>query len=86
MATVKDPVCGMMIDSDTAPYHVAHEDHTHYFCSKNCRDKFQADRAAYGDLHDEPRWTTEGKMTAPKYGAAGSGGLEYESLPPGVKD
>ena len=86
MAAVKDPVCGMTLDSEKAPYHLAHEDHTHYFCSKECLQKFEADPARYGDAHDEPRWTTEGKITAPKYGSAGSGGLEYEPLPPGAKN
>ena len=29
----------------------------------------------------EPPYTTKGRMTAPKFGSAGSGGLEYERLP-----
>jgi hypothetical protein len=29
-----------------------------------------------------PPWTTIGKMTAPKFGSAGSGGAEYEPGPP----
>lgn len=103
MAMVKDPVCGMEVDSDTTPFKLQHGDHTHYFCSQACLDKFQANPGAYGDHHagggagaqgdagaaavgDEPRWTTEGNVTAPKYGSAGSGGLEYEPLPPGAKD
>lgn len=32
------------------------------------------------ERHEPPR-TTTGVMTAPKFGSAGSGGLEYERLP-----
>lgn len=30
-----------------------------------------------------PPWTTTGKVTSPKFGAAGSGGAEYEPGPEG---
>ena len=32
------------------------------------------------EQHESP-YTTTGWLTAPKFGAAGSGGLEYERLP-----
>ena len=30
---------------------------------------------------EEPEFTTSGRMTSPKFGAAGSGGAEYEPGP-----
>ncbi|MDB4948928.1 MAG: heavy metal translocating P-type ATPase [Gemmatimonadetes bacterium] len=94
MAMATDPVCGMQVDTETAPERIAHGDHTHYFCSAECKAKFQADPARYGDAHaagghgagggmerHEPPYTTSGGITAPKFGSAGSGGLEYEPLP-----
>jgi YHS domain-containing protein len=35
---------------------------------------------------DDPPFTTDHSITAPKFGSAGSGGAEYEPLPPGVRD
>ncbi|HYJ79545.1 MAG TPA: hypothetical protein VEW03_08100 [Longimicrobiaceae bacterium] len=90
MATVRDPVCGMEVDSATA-LRLEHGEHNHFFCSEACRDRFQASSASYGDRHThdgdpglerhEPPHTTTGIMTAPKFGSAGSGGLEYEPGP-----
>lgn len=91
MATVRDPVCGMEVDTATA-IRVDHGGHAHYFCSEACRDRFVADPAKYGDRHaaasgDDPPYTvTKDGMTSPKFGSAGSGGLEYEPLPPGARD
>jgi P-type Cu+ transporter len=45
---VKDPVCGMMIDSKTAKGgSFDHAGETFYFCSTKCNDKFQADPKKY---------------------------------------
>ncbi len=91
MAQVRDPVCGMTVDTEKAPALLAHGSHTHYFCSADCRRRFEADPAQYGDEHaahdrfvperHEPPHTTTGRFTVPKFGSAGSGGLEYEPLP-----
>jgi YHS domain-containing protein len=97
MAQVKDPVCGMMIDPDTAAGRATHQGTTYYFCSTQCLRQFQADPARYvgtspstaaaGAASDvrpeqhEPPYTRSGGITAPKFGAAGSGGLEHERLP-----
>jgi YHS domain-containing protein len=97
MAKVKDPVCGMTLDSETALAHTTLEGQTYEFCSTACRDQFLASperyiREAPVDLkssdvadrplekHEPPYTKTEG-VVAPKFGAAGSGGLEYERLP-----
>jgi YHS domain-containing protein len=96
MATAIDPVCGMEVDTDKA-IRVQHGDHTHYFCSEACRDKFLADPARYGDAHaahgghmaaeeNPPITVDEHGIAAPRFGSAGSGGAEFEPLPPGARD
>ena len=44
---VKDPVCGMDIDPDTAAASMDFEGQTYYFCSKSCHEKFMADPKRY---------------------------------------
>ena len=36
-----DPVCGMEVDEKTAPARTQHQGRTYYFCSDECRQKFQ---------------------------------------------
>jgi YHS domain-containing protein len=102
MAQVTDVVCGMIVDSETAPARSRFEGTTYYFCTPECRDQFEANPARYtshGKLADsqpadhdgeleqhEPPFTKAGGITAPKFGAAGSGGLEYEPIPEQHKD
>lgn len=43
---VKDPVCGMMVATATAKTAV-HAGQTYYFCSSDCRDKFEASPSSY---------------------------------------
>ena len=97
MAQVTDVVCGMIVDSDTAPARAVFEGTTYYFCTPECRDQFESNPARYtshGQLADappadddgelekhEPPFTKSGRIVAPKFGAAGSGGLEYERIP-----
>jgi len=50
MAMVTDPVCGMRIDPDDAAATAEHEGTGYYFCSEACRDRFEADPAAYGGV------------------------------------
>ena len=57
MAMVKDPVCGMSIDSEEAAGTIEYEGKTYYFCSQTCHDAFQADPSA--------RTWREGDRTAP---------------------
>jgi Cu+-exporting ATPase len=45
--TVKDPVCGMDVDPNTAKYRAEHAGKTWYFCSARCQEKFQAEPARY---------------------------------------
>lgn len=94
MATVRDPVCGMTIDSETAKARTELNGQTYYFCSSVCATAFEANpdryvtQASQAPNKDserieerEPPYTTRGILTSPKFGAAGSGGLEYERPP-----
>jgi YHS domain-containing protein len=40
--TVKDPVCGMDVDSATSKHHAEHGGQTFHFCSGRCHDTFVA--------------------------------------------
>ena len=44
---VKDPVCGMTIDPETAAATAEHDGVTYHFCSASCHDSFVADPAKY---------------------------------------
>ncbi len=41
-----DPVCGMYVDEST-PFRAEHGGRTYYFCSENCRRKFEGDPGRY---------------------------------------
>ncbi|MDE2227772.1 MAG: YHS domain-containing protein [Alphaproteobacteria bacterium] len=41
-----DPVCGMTVQTDGAKSAV-HDGQVYYFCSQNCREKFEAAPASY---------------------------------------
>lgn len=99
MAQVKDPVCGMMIDSDTAAGTSSFEGQDYYFCSEQCKLQFDSNPGHYqGALESltadkevelerhEPPYTKSGGMVAPKFGSAGSGGAEYERGPEKHRD
>lgn len=47
--TVKDPVCGMGVESATAAGHTVHDGQTYYFCSSKCKDKFDKDPKQFLD-------------------------------------
>ncbi|MBX9910656.1 MAG: HAD-IC family P-type ATPase, partial [Beijerinckiaceae bacterium] len=44
---VKDPVCGMMVDPQSASYRMQHGGHPFYFCSARCRNQFERDPRRY---------------------------------------
>ncbi len=67
MATmVKDVVCGMDVDPESAPAQTEHEGKTYYFCAPGCKTDFEADPAKYlspdfvpesmGDEQPAKRW------------------------------
>jgi len=46
-ANVRDPVCGMLVDSATSPHRFDYRGETFHFCSAGCRTKFAADPQKY---------------------------------------
>jgi Cu+-exporting ATPase len=38
----RDPVCGMLVDPSAAP-HATHGGHSYFFCSPECKTKFESD-------------------------------------------
>jgi YHS domain-containing protein len=38
----RDPVCGMLVDPSAAP-HALHGGHSYFFCSPECKTKFETD-------------------------------------------
>ncbi|OGW36205.1 MAG: copper-translocating P-type ATPase [Nitrospirae bacterium GWD2_57_9] len=43
----KDPVCGMVIESESAAGTAVYRDRTYHFCSSSCREKFEKDPERY---------------------------------------
>lgn len=52
--SVKDPVCGMSVDTDTTKHQSEHSGKTWYFCSSGCRSKFDKDPEKYISEKTEP--------------------------------
>lgn len=44
---VKDPVCGMVVDSTSARKRTTHEGKHYYFCSAGCKVQFEDEPAKY---------------------------------------
>ena len=82
MARATDPVCGMEVDPGTSAQ-ATHQSRTLYFCSEQCLRTFREapERYAAGGERHEPPFTVSDTLTAPKFGSAGSGGLEHEPTP-----
>ncbi len=66
---VKDPVCGMTVDPQSAAGSHAYQGQTYYFCNPRCLDRFRADPAKY--LHPPVKDPVCG-MTVDPRSAAGS--------------
>jgi Cu+-exporting ATPase len=56
---VKDPVCGMEIESEKAFAKREHGGRTFYFCSQNCVNKFDANPHEYGHPKEHDQEHTE---------------------------
>ncbi len=50
--TIRDPVCGMMVDPNAGKPTVEHDGHTYHFCSDVCRKKFVAEPEAFRTAKD----------------------------------
>jgi Cu+-exporting ATPase len=44
---VRDPVCGMDIETAAAAGHAEHAGQTYYFCGSKCKEKFDNNPAQY---------------------------------------
>ena len=42
-----DPVCGMSVDVNTAPAKASYQGQTYYFCSTECKTKFEREPQKY---------------------------------------
>jgi Cu+-exporting ATPase len=84
MEQAKDPVCGMTVDPATVAARTAYRSRDYYFCSEPRLRDFKAEPERYADIKNEPPYTKSGWIAAPKFGSAGSGGLENE--PPEFRD
>jgi len=82
MKQVLDPVCGMTIEPDSAEARASNGEREVFFCSEACAVAFEGDPARYVKLEQhEPPFTVTRHFVAPKFGSAGSGGLENEPGP-----
>ena len=45
MAKSKDPICGMMVDTERAPSKGVYDGETVWFCCEGCKRTFEARRA-----------------------------------------
>ncbi|MCC6075279.1 heavy metal translocating P-type ATPase [Pseudomonas sp. GCM10022188] len=88
---LRDPVCGMTVDSDS-PHHIAYQGQHFHFCSQHCLDRFQrepqrylpaapAQPAAPSGHHGHAGHTAHAAAAAPVQPAdstpAGNAGTEY---------
>lgn len=82
MANSKDVVCGMTVEVNARTPKATYRGQELFFCSEECRKKFESspDRYFEPEQH-EPPFTVSGGIAAPKFGSAGSGGLENEPSP-----
>lgn len=46
-SSVRDPVCGMVVDPRRAAHRVDHQGSAYWFCSSGCQAKFEADPLRY---------------------------------------
>ena len=59
--TTEDPVCGMTVKVEDAPFEHEHEGQRYHFCSEGCMKKFREDPARYLSKADaEPDQPLEG--------------------------
>ena len=66
-----DPVCGMQVQTATAPATTQHAGHTYYFCSDSCRMRFVGDPERYteqGAQHTEVAEASGNAVTDPVCG------------------
>jgi YHS domain-containing protein len=85
MAKAMDVVCGMMVETSTAPAKSVYKDEVFYFCSPECRNRFEGNPAHYASKESRDRLAASlhnPVFPTPRFGSAASGGAEFESVPP----
>jgi P-type Cu+ transporter len=45
-----DPVCGMEVDPESAAGYSEYEDKVYYFCTNECKQRFDLNPAEYADV------------------------------------
>ena len=80
MKEAKDVVCGMAVEVGPDAISTTYESREFFFCSEECRQKFAAEPREFYEKH-EPPYTSSKHFAAPRFGSAGSGGLENEPVP-----
>ena len=55
MPQVKDPVCGMTIDSAKAAGQSNYQGQTYYFCSTQCNQQFDANPSKFASATTRPQ-------------------------------
>jgi len=43
----RDPVCGMLLDENTAKFKITYEGETYHFCSLVCKKRFKRHQAKF---------------------------------------
>ncbi|MBI4501708.1 MAG: YHS domain-containing protein [Gemmatimonadetes bacterium] len=83
MAQVKDPVCGMMIDSDKAAAKSSYQEQTYYFCAESCKRTFDANPGKYAQAGAAaPAAAGTGKAPSPGMGGKGPGAGKRSGMGP----
>ena len=67
---VKDVVCGMDVDPDSAPAKSEHQGTTYYFCAEGCKTEFDAEPQKFLSGGAQPAAEAEPVSAAPAAAAA----------------
>lgn len=67
--TIKDPICGMIVDPANTAHHAIHAGHDYHFCSAGCRSKFVTDPQRYLEprAHEPVDASTDTTWTCPMH-------------------
>ena len=81
MESSKDLVCGQEVDQQKTPWKATVAQREYYFCSDKCRRNFEEDPSKYDpEIKTDQPYTESHGFVAPRFGSAGSGGLENEPV------